>query len=84
MDPRTAEIIADLRRQAAYLAPREEHIWSCPGCWSWQLHVSDDVALQWSTKEFDDIVEAIIRDHVARECTAPQLVLALLKNRSGR
>lgn len=58
-----------------------EKIWSCPGCWSWQLHVSNLVAMQWPRKEFEDMVEDIIREHVASECTHPRLVHELWKNR---
>lgn len=63
---------------------RYERIWSCPGCWSWQLHATDEVAAVWEPTVFAGMVEDIIREHVARECPAPQLVLALLKSRERR
>jgi hypothetical protein len=56
-------------------------IWSCPGCWSWQLHVTELVRMGWSRKEFDAMIEEIIRAHVAHDCPAPRLVHELWKNR---
>ena len=84
-DPRLAEIITDLRAQAATrTVPDTEHLWSCPGCWSWQLHCSGAVAAQWEPKAFADLVEDILREHVAHECTHPQLVHFLWKQRGSR
>jgi len=59
-----------------------ENVLSCPACWSWQLHYTSQVALQWRSLEaFEEMLEQVVREHVARECPAPQLVLALARNR---
>jgi hypothetical protein len=60
-----------------------DHVWSCPGCWSWQLHCTEIVRMQWPRKEFDAMVEDLIREHVGFECTHPRLVHELWKN-AGR
>ena len=63
--------------------PEHDHVLSCPGCWSWQLHYTDQVATEWpdGLKAFEDMVEAILREHVGKECSAPQLVHFLAKQR---
>jgi hypothetical protein len=84
MDDALADLIAQLRRDAARDLGRPsayEHVWSCPGCWCWQLHCTDEVAAAWDPQSFADMVEDIIREHVAHECPAPALVLALLRSR---
>jgi hypothetical protein len=81
MEDELAEQIAALRKATARALANSDHVWSCPGCWSWQLHCTDEVASLWPAKDFADMVEDILRDHVAHECTAPQLVEFLWKAR---
>jgi heterodisulfide reductase subunit C len=81
MDEELRERIAALRRAQAQALSNQDHVWSCPGCWSWQLHCTEQVAAAWSALQFADMVEDIVRDHVAHECTAPALVEFLWRQR---
>lgn len=62
-----------------------ETVYSCPGCWSWQLHVDIPARVADGTfasaKEADAIIETLLQEHVGKECTHPQLVHALLRDR---
>lgn len=65
-----------------------ERIYSCPGCWSWQLHVDEEALVADGTfssaKEADHVVESLLREHVGYECTHPQLVQFLLQTKRIR
>ena len=73
--------------------PADEHVLSCPGCNAWQLHYTDAVMSQWMERRivggtiygdyrvFDHMVEAILKEHVAADCTQPMLFFAIAKDR---
>lgn len=72
-----------------------EHIMLCPGCKTWQLHytwmaLSDlirfsvpsaaSLPLGYDLTEATDLIEGMLGDHVARECTHPRRVMELWKS----
>lgn len=65
-----------------------ETVYSCPACWSWQLHVDYAARVADGTftsmKQAEEITEKIVRDHVAYECPHPRLIQVLLRERASR
>jgi hypothetical protein len=62
----------------------EEVILSCPACEHWQLHYSPAELVPGvftSGKELEAIVEWLLKDHVAHECTQPRLFFILARSR---
>lgn len=71
------------------MPPEQEHVLSCPACWSWQLHWAPSVALHWGVwrngsfdmSAFEEVLEEILREHVTTTCTSPRLLMTLAKER---
>jgi len=61
-----------------------ERILQCPGCEAWQLHVPLEVSLAEKPWELEEVIEAMLRKHVARQCPHPRLVLEMFKAGSRR
>lgn len=58
-------------------------VWSCPGCWSWQLDITAEAAREvfMSLGALYAAVEEVIVHHVAHECDSPRLVAILARDR---
>ena len=62
-----------------------EVVLSCPACWEWQLHY-DPFSRRMdgtfdSDAEMEEIVERLLRDHVAHDCPKPLFFAQLAKSR---
>lgn len=59
--------------------PVGEKVLQCPACEAWQLHYDLGVVFQWAPMEFEEVIESILREHVALECPHPRVIHELLK-----
>lgn len=60
----------------------EVTVLSCPACWVWQVDYTNRVMFDWpGPKAFEEVLEAMLREHVANECTHKRLFLQLAKSR---
>jgi len=77
MRPRPRTYSADMRMAALRMHESEHDVvvlGPCPGCESWQLDYSSDVAEALGVVDLHDVVEHALQEHLA-ECVHLQLLL---------